>query len=156
MATIVQGMMNANIPWAPILVGGMIALAVELLGIQSLPFAIGLYLPLSLSTPLMAGGILAYLIKKSTGKAVISKARYQMGILFGSGLVAGDALIGVGTAGLIVGSLGYREFFDSHEGMMGTLSGSFGPYLSLIAFVCLGIMFFMVAKKFGGDNSQAD
>ncbi len=156
MATVVQGVMNANIPWAPILVGGMIALAVELLGIQSLPFAIGLYLPLSLSTPLMAGGILAYLIKKSTRKKVISHSRYQMGILFGSGLVAGDALIGVGTAGLIVGSLNYREFFDSHEGMMSTLSGGFGPYLSLIAFVGLGIMFYFVAKAYGGDNSQVD
>ena len=79
-----------------------------------------------------------------------------MGILFGSGLVAGDALIGVGTAGLIVGSLNYRAFFDSHEGMLSTLSGSFGPYLSLMAFAGLGIMFYFVAKKFGGGNSQAN
>jgi len=156
MATVVQGVMNANIPWAPILVGGMIALAVELLGIQSLPFAIGLYLPLSLSTPLMAGGILTYLVKKSTRKEVISKSRYQMGILFGSGLVAGDALIGVGTAGLIVGSTGYRTFFDSYEGMLSTLSGPVGPYLSLAAFAGLAIMFYFVAKRFGGNNSQAD
>ncbi|MFQ5454152.1 MAG: OPT family oligopeptide transporter, partial [Candidatus Zixiibacteriota bacterium] len=48
MATVVQGVMNSNLPWLPIIVGGMIALAVELLGISSLPFAIGLYLPLSL------------------------------------------------------------------------------------------------------------
>jgi putative OPT family oligopeptide transporter len=155
MATIVQGVMNANIPWAPILVGGMIAVAVELLGIQSLPFAIGLYLPLSLSTPLMAGAILTYLVKKSTRNKILSKSRYQMGILFGSGLVAGDALVGVATAGLIVGSLNYREFFDGHEGLMSTLSGGFGPYLSLIAFVALGITFYFMAKKFGGDNSQA-
>jgi len=156
MATVVQGVMNANIPWAPILVGGMIALAVELLGIQSLPFAIGLYLPLSLSTPLMAGGILAYFIKKSAKKKAVSNSRYQIGILFGSGLVAGDALIGVGTAGLIVGSLNYRGFFDSHEGMMGTISGAFGPYLSLLAFVGLAVMFYYVAKAYGGSDTQAN
>lgn len=156
MATVVQGVMNANIPWAPILVGGMIALAVELLGIQSLPFAIGLYLPLSLSTPLMAGGLLAMLVKKSTRLKPLSKSRHQMGILFGSGLVAGDAIVGVATAGLIVGWNNYRTFFDSHEGMSNTLSGVFGPYLSLIAFAALGILFYFMAKKYGGNNGQSN
>jgi len=65
MATVVQGVMNFDLPWEPILVGGVIALAIELLGIQSLPVAIGLYLPLSLSTPLMLGGVVALLVKKA-------------------------------------------------------------------------------------------
>jgi len=79
-----------------------------------------------------------------------------MGILFGSGLVAGDALIGVGTAGMIVGWDSYRTFFDHHEGMMSTLTGSFGPILSLIAFGGLGIMFYFMAKSSGGNNRQAN
>jgi len=151
MATIVQGVMNANIPWAPILVGGMIAAAVELLGIQSLPFAIGLYLPLSLSTPLMAGGLLAMMIKKSSKVKKTVNMRQQMGILFGSGLVAGDALFGVGTAALIFGSTGYREFFNSHEGMMDSLTGSFGPWLSLIAFGGLFILYYIISHKAAKD-----
>jgi putative OPT family oligopeptide transporter len=154
MATVVQGVMNANIPWAPILVGGMIALAVELLGIQSLPFAIGLYLPLSLSSPIMIGGILALLVKKSSRESILSKSRHQMGILFGSGLVAGDAIVGVASAGLIVSLNSYRGFFEGHEGMMETLSGSFGPYLSLTAFVGLAVLFYCVARKFGGTKSS--
>jgi putative OPT family oligopeptide transporter len=158
MATVVQGVMNANIPWSPILVGGMIAVAIELLGIQSLPFAIGLYLPLSLSTPIMAGGIVALLIRKSTKDGLLHKARHQMGILFGSGLVAGDALIGVGTAFLIVGSdrFGsgdYRHFFESHKGMMDSLTGLAGPYLSLAAFAGLAILFYFVARAFGKPKS---
>ena len=153
MATVVQGIMNANLPWEPILVGGMIALAVELLGISSLPFAIGLYLPLSLSTPLMAGGILALLIKKTTRTKKAYNIRQQMGILFGSGLVAGDAIIGVATAGLIVGLGGaYRQFFDSHEGMTDSLTGGFGPYLALLAFVLLFVLFYFVARRSAKDE----
>ena len=103
--------------------------AVELLGIQSLPFAIGLYLPLSLSTPIMIGGLVAMLIKKSTIKKTVYNARQQMGILFASGVVAGDAIIGVITALLIVVSTNYRGFFDSHEGMNHSLTGTFGESL---------------------------
>ncbi|MEW5922571.1 MAG: oligopeptide transporter, OPT family [Candidatus Zixiibacteriota bacterium] len=154
MATVVQGVMNANIPWQPILVGSMIALAVELLGIQSLPFAIGLYLPLSLSTPIMVGGALAMLIKKSTKEKLLKESRYQMGILFGSGLVAGDALVAVVTAFLISSWGGYRTFFDGHEGMMGSLTGSFGPWLSLIAFALLGILFYYIARAFGSTKNS--
>ena len=154
MATVVQGVMNANIPWQPILVGAMIALAVELLGIQSLPFAIGLYLPLSLSTPIMAGGILTLLVKKSTSIKALKESRYQMGILFGSGLVAGDALVAVITAFLISSWGAYRGFFDGHEGMMNSLTGSFGPWVALIAFALLGILFYYIARAFGSTNNS--
>jgi putative OPT family oligopeptide transporter len=158
MATVVQGVMNANIPWAPILVGAMIAFAVELLGIQSLPFAIGLYLPLSLSTPIMTGGMVALLVKKFNRERKLFNARHQMGILFGSGLVAGDALIGVATAFLIVGSekFGsgtYREFFESHADMFESLTGAIGPYVSLAAFLGLAIMFYIVTRVFAGKKS---
>lgn len=152
MATVVQGVMNANIPWSPILVGGMIALAVELLGIQSLPFAIGLYLPISLSTPIMAGGIIAWLIKKSSRDTILFNARHQMAILFASGLVAGDAIIGVVTAGFIVSSDGYRGFFDAHEGTLATISGGFGPYLSLLMFFGLCLFFFYITRAFARKN----
>ncbi len=133
MATVVQGVMNANLPWAPIIVGGMIALAVELLGVQSLPFAIGLYLPLSLSTPIMCGGLIALLVKKYSRQSEYGDRNIR-GILFSSGLVAGDALIGV-TVAFMIGSWGaYAAFYDGHEGMMNTLTGAFGPWLALILF----------------------
>ncbi len=136
MATVVQGVMNQNLPWAPIIVGGFIALAVELLGISSLPFAIGLYLPLSLSSPIMAGGLISMLIKKISQKEDEKKTNEQ-GILFSSGLVAGDALIGVLVAFLIGSWTYYADFYDGHDGMMNTLSGAFGPWLSLIMFALM-------------------
>ena len=138
MATVVQGVMNQNLPWAPILVGGMIALAVELLGISSLPFAIGLYLPLSLSTPIMTGGVVSMIISKTSPKDLL-KARNESGILFSSGLVAGDALIGVAVAFLMLWPR-YAHFSDAHEGMMNTLTGSAGPWLSLAMFAILAVV----------------
>ncbi|MBD3402206.1 oligopeptide transporter, OPT family [candidate division GN15 bacterium] len=150
MATVVQGVMNANLPWAPILVGGFIALGVELLGISSLPFAIGLYLPLSLSTPIMAGGLISFIMQKTSRDPDIRAGRSLRGTLFASGLVAGDALIGVAVAFLIGSWMSYADFYDSHEGMMNTLTGSFGPWLSLIMFAAL--MFLLARFALGGKK----
>lgn len=139
MAAVVQGVMNHNLPWLPIIVGAMIALAVELLGVSSLPFAIGLYLPLSLSTPIMTGGLVALIIRKLSKKDEYRKKNEQ-GVLFASGVVAGDALIGVVVA-FMIGTWGaYEHFYDAHDGMWQTLTGSFGPWLSLIAFGLLALI----------------
>jgi putative OPT family oligopeptide transporter len=147
MAVIVQGVMTANLPWVPIIAGCMLAAAIELVGITSLPFAIGLYLPLDLSTPIMAGGLIALLVRRFSRESVV-KQREERGVLFGSGLVAGDALIGVSIAFLIALWGKYREFYEAHEAV--SLSGSFGPWLALIAFAI--ICFFLyrstrIAKK---------
>lgn len=153
MATVVQGVMNSNLPWAPILVGGMIALAVELLGISSLPFAIGLYLPLSLSTPIMAGGLIAMIIAKISKKDEV-KLNKERGILFSSGIVAGDALIGVMVAFIIAFVPTYAAYYRSHEGMMETLTGSYGPAVSLIMFFGLAALLAHLAYRgFGKKKS---
>jgi putative OPT family oligopeptide transporter len=143
MATVVQGVINQNIPWTPIFVGAMIALGAELLGVTSLPFAIGLYLPLSLSTPIMAGGLLAMIVRKTTTDESIFKRRQEKGILFGSGLVAGDALIGVLSAALIAMPIGYRAFYNRHESIS-FITGDYGQIISLIVFALLCILFYRV------------
>lgn len=152
MATVVQGVMNADLPWAPILVGAMIAASVELLGIQSLPFAIGLYLPLSLSSPIMAGGLVAMIIRKLSKNENDYKERQERGILFSSGLVAGDAMIGVIVAFMIGTWASYGEpgtgYHDAHAGMWTSLTGSFGPFLSLIMFGLLAL--FLGYKAYTG------
>lgn len=87
MKMIIDGVFSASLPWLLVLVGIFIGLGVELLGISSLPFAIGLYLPFSLSAPIMLGGLVYYLTQR--------KSPAEPGILFSSGLVAGDALMGI-------------------------------------------------------------
>jgi putative OPT family oligopeptide transporter len=148
MATVVKGVIGGNIPWTPIFVGVMIALGVELLGISSLPFAIGLYLPLSLSTPIMLGGILAMLIRKSTQDSNLYKKRQEGGILFGSGLVAGDALIGVVSAGLIAAFVSFKDFYESHA-ETSFLTGEFGTYLSLLMIFGLAFIFYARTRSIG-------
>ncbi|MCH8027328.1 MAG: oligopeptide transporter, OPT family [candidate division Zixibacteria bacterium] len=151
MATIVQGVMNSNLPWTPILVGGMIAVGVELLGVSSLPFAIGLYLPLSLSTPIMAGALIAYTVRKVSSDQEYNQRNLQ-GVLFASGMVAGDALIGVLVAFMIGSWAGYAGYYDSYEGMMNSVTGPFGPWLALILFGGLAIFMYRMATKGFGKN----
>ena len=146
MATVVQGIMNANLPWEPIIVGGFIALAVELLGISSLPFAIGLYLPLSLSTPIMTGGLVALLVKKYVRKEEYG-GKNLAGTLFASGMVAGDALIGVAVAFMIGSWTTYELFYNEHEGALDTLTGAWGPWIALAAFASLTLLLARLAFK---------
>lgn len=148
MAVVVQGIMNANLPWLPIIVGGMIAVAVELLGISSLPFAIGLYLPLSLSTPIMTGGLVAFAVKKYFKNKEQFSRQNLRGILFASGLVAGDGVIGVVVA-FMIGLWGsYAKFYDAHTSMLGSLTGAFGPWLALLVFALLtAILAYLSFKK---------
>ncbi len=95
MAILIRGIMEGKLPWILIITGGFIAVCVELLGAPALPFAVGLYLPLELSTPVMIGGILAYITKKVFKDPKVYKVKSEKGILASSGLIAGDALMGI-------------------------------------------------------------
>lgn len=99
MAMIVNGIFGGHLPWILIIIGVFIGIVVELLGISSLPFAIGLYLPFSLSAPIMIGGAVAWAVgllskQKENPPDQLNRAG-EKGILFASGLVAGDALMGI-------------------------------------------------------------
>jgi putative OPT family oligopeptide transporter len=91
MALIAKGVIEGNIPFTLVSIGVIIALLLEVMKIPILPFSVGLYLPLSLSTPIMLGGIVAYWVKKRSKKAEV----FEKGVLTASGLVAGDACMGV-------------------------------------------------------------
>jgi len=129
MSMVVKGVMGKSLPWTLIILGMMIAACVEMMGIGSLPFAIGLYLPVSLSTPIMAGGLVAFFISKwSKDKKQESLDR---GILLASGLVAGDALMGIliaVMAGLGWVAIGKEPLFGSAAGLLvfGMMTALFG------------------------------
>lgn len=99
MYLVTKGVFDGNLPWVPVLIGMGIAASVEMMGVDSLPFAVGLYLPLGLSTTLVFGGLLHYVFHRVTPK-VLHKAMVERGLLLASGLVAGDALVGLVAAGL--------------------------------------------------------
>ena len=105
MKMVVEGIMNGNLPWGLILLGVFIAVVVEIIGIPVLPFAIGVYLPVQLNACIMVGGIVRWFynrIKDSERK----KGVINNGILFCSGMIAGEGLAGILLAVLAVFGIG--------------------------------------------------
>ena len=93
MKMIIEGVMDGNLPWALVFIGVFIAIVVEILGISVLPVAIGLYLPLELSTTIMIGGLIRWYVDKKKGSKKTDDA--DDGILFCSGMIAGEGLVGI-------------------------------------------------------------
>ena len=135
MKLVVEGVMGDYLPWGLILIGVFIAVAVEIVGIPVLPFSIGLYLPIHLSTAIMVGGLLRQFYERKKNERYV-----QDGILFSSGLIAGEGLIGILLA--VTAVLGVSAKFD--------LSGrgiSLGAAGSLAAFLILLVIMICVIKK---------
>ncbi|MEJ2368669.1 MAG: OPT/YSL family transporter, partial [Acidobacteriota bacterium] len=82
-------------PWLLYGIGAVIAVLVAMLGVSPLAFALGMYLPIQLNSPILLGAIVAWMVQKSTKNEGLRKARQGKGILIASGLIAGGALAGV-------------------------------------------------------------
>ena len=96
MKLVVEGVMGGNLPWSLVLTGVFVALVAEILGIPVLPFAIGLYLPIHLSTPIMVGGLVRWYLEKRRYSSEKAKEEVvQSGILYTSGLIAGEGIVGI-------------------------------------------------------------
>lgn len=94
MKMIVEGVMDGNLPWTLVWIGVFIAVVIEIFGIPVLPVAIGLYLPLKLSVPIMAGGLVRYAVSRRVVNTDMD-GEAGSGILFCSGLIAGEGLVGI-------------------------------------------------------------
>lgn len=104
MKMIIEGVMNGNLPWTFVFIGVFLALVVEILGISVLPVAIGLYLPIELSSTIMLGGVIRWIVdRKKKGQKKNEDAGF--GILFCSGMIAGEGLMGVMLALLAVAGI---------------------------------------------------
>lgn len=94
MRTIIEGVIDGNLPWGLIICGACISWVVELLGASSLSFAVGMYLPISVSTPIIIGGLIRWLVDHKKDDPQLDEKR-ERGVLYSSGLIAGSALLGV-------------------------------------------------------------
>lgn len=140
MKMVVQGVMEGNLPWNLVFAGAGIAIAVEILGIPVLPFAIGLYLPLHLSTGIMAGGLVRlYFEKKKKISEEKRKDSIERGILYTSGLIAGEGLVGILLAVFAIVKIGGKSIAEIID-----LSGKIqlGNIGALVAFAVLIITLF--------------
>ncbi|MCH8965886.1 MAG: oligopeptide transporter, OPT family [Planctomycetes bacterium] len=98
MMLVIEGVLEMKLPWALVGIGAAIAITAELLRLPSLPFAVGVYLPVSTMVPVFIGGMLRLLIERTAGSKATRESRRENGVLFGSGLVGGEGLMGVGVA----------------------------------------------------------
>ncbi len=94
---VIDGVLDGNLPWALVFVGVASAFCVEIMGLPTLAFAVGLYLPIHLAVPIMVGGLLRLGVERLSKPSEMHERR-EIGVLYSSGMIAGAALIGVGAA----------------------------------------------------------
>ena len=135
MKMLVEGIMNAELPWGLILTGVFIAIAVEILKVPVMPFAVGMYLPFSLSAGIMAGGAVRFIVERIKGTDKEKKERTDRGVLFTSGLIAGEGIVGILLAVLTVFEVNIALDF------------SLPQILSLVIFIGLLLILFRQCMK---------
>ena len=149
MAAVISSVMRSGqSPWFLYGLGAAVAVIVQMLGISALAFALGMYLPIELNTPILAGAIVAWLVKRPAGNPQLARARGNRGTLIASGFIAGGALAGV-LDGLI------RFAFDVNGRAIGYEIGNDGPggnWLGLLVFVLLGAYVWWDARR--ADESE--
>ena len=145
MKMIIEGVMENNLPWNLVFIGVFIAIVVEVVGIPVLPFAIGIYLPVQLNACIMVGGLVRLAFDKMNRKEEEKKNIVNDGILFCSGMIAGEGLVGILLALLAV--FGVDKMIDL-SGMI-NLSPVVSNIGSLVVFglVILSLLKFSIWKK---------
>ncbi len=142
MAALIQPLMNpgAQVPWLLYGVGILTALIMELIGVPPLAFALGMYIPLELNTPLVIGGLIAHLVARSSRDKELGGKRYERGILTASGFIAGGAIIGVVSA--ILKYLNLERFIH-----LGWADGAHGETIALVMFVLLALYLYVDSRR---------
>lgn len=145
MKMIIEGVMDSNLPWALVFVGVFLAIVVEILGIPVLPFAIGVYLPVQLNACIMVGGLVRLVFDRMKKEEKEKERIISDGVLYCSGMIAGEGLVGILLALLAV--FGVDKVIDI-SGML-NLPTAAANIASLVVFalVILSLLKFSVWKK---------
>jgi putative OPT family oligopeptide transporter len=162
MSYIIKGILNRQLPWGLVLLGVMIAIVLEMSGIPSLAFAVGVYLPLSSSSPIFIGGMIRWLVdrylrnklkhKKLTEDQLVAETDKSPGVLMASGYIAGGALAAIVIAILQgVPKQGLANFNRSIEDWSTRSNPLFGganaDLLSMIPFLVLMLLLYLVGRE---------
>ncbi len=146
MATVINGILSRKLPWGLVLIGVSLVIAVELLGIRSLPFAVGAYLPIGTTLPIFVGGVVRWLVDQAAkrhGEGADAESEISPGSLFASGLIA---------AGGIVGLIGVAlKAYEATAGKGDILNFPHtfldNNYVSVVAFAALAYSLYYFARK---------
>lgn len=144
MKLVTEGVMNGNLPWNFVFIGAACTVIFEILGMPSLAVAIGIYLPLELTAPIMIGGVLRKIMDKKNNSSSSESSR---GVLFSSGLIAGEGLLGVLLAILTVAGVADKIAFGAAIPNVVRVIGS------VVVFALLLVL--MVKYALPGKNEKA-
>ena len=162
MSYIIKGILNRQLPWGLVLLGVMIAIVLEMSGIPSLAFAVGVYLPLSSSSPIFIGGLIRWGVdrylrkklkdKKLTEDQLVAETDKSPGVLMASGYIAGGALAaiviailqGVPRPGLAAFNKAVEDWATLHNPLF---HGDSADMLSMIPFLILMVLLYLVGRE---------
>lgn len=155
MKMVIEGVMGGNLPWAMIFIGVFCTLVLELLGLPVLPVAIGIYLPIHLSAGIMVGGLVRLVVeKRKYASDSERKTAEDSGVLYSSGLIAGEGIVGILLAVLAVIKVGDRSIGDIID-LSGSINlGNIGGALAYV--VLVGTMFLFIKKGVSGARKKAE
>jgi uncharacterized oligopeptide transporter (OPT) family protein len=146
MATVINGILSRKLPWGLVLIGVALVIAVELLGIRSLPFAVGAYLPIGTTLPIFVGGVVRWLVDlmaKRSGDEADVDSEISPGSLFASGLIAAGGIVGLTGVGLkLLESVTHKQ--TPHFSSTNPL---YKDWVSVVAFALLAYGLYYFAKK---------
>ncbi len=143
MSMVVKGIMDSQLPWVLVLAGAAFGVMCELMKIPVLPFALGLYLPIHLSAGVLIGGIIRSLVDRKFRKDdALLKKQTEKGILLASGLVAGDAIIGIVIAIFAVVGIDKNLAFGTNISFLAPIAGSPWTAAVICLILCLGVYFY--------------
>jgi putative OPT family oligopeptide transporter len=159
MSYIIKGILNRQLPWGLVLLGVMIALVLEMSGIPSLAFAVGVYLPLSSSSPIFIGGMIRWLadlhVRRKyrdlnlTEEQLTAEGDKSPGVLMASGYIAGGAIAGILIAFMagVPFMAAFNERLDKFAGTNPLVSGANADILSCIPFIILCLLLVLVGRE---------
>ncbi len=132
MAAVIEPlMMGGETPWLLYIIGAILAILLNWLGVPALAFSLGMFIPMELNAPLLVGGIISWFVSTRSKDKDVNTARHERGTLLASGFIAGGALMGVVSAGLKFG--GFSYVCESPEWLLQSIG--VGIYVALIAYL---------------------
>jgi putative OPT family oligopeptide transporter len=147
MKIVIEGVLEQSLPWSLVAIGAGIAVVAELFRIPSLPFAVGVYLPVSTMVPVFLGGLMRYLAERRAADPDGAAGVRERGVLFGSGLVGGEGLLGVLVA------ISAVVFGRAPEGFGSQWAGAAAQWLGLAAFLLLAFYFWRLIHRDAPERS---
>ncbi|HWL38726.1 MAG TPA: oligopeptide transporter, OPT family [Gemmatimonadaceae bacterium] len=156
MSYIIKGILGGQLPWGLVLLGAMIAITLEMSGIPSLAFAVGVYLPLSTSTPIFIGGIIRWLVDKwiarkhagadLTHDQLVAEGDKSPGVLMASGYIAGGAIAGIVIA-FLAGVPAMAGFNERITALSESNPLRASDVLSLVPFALLAVVLYLTGRE---------